>query len=183
MVTPELIDYIKTERTKGVIDTIIKANLLSQGWSVADFDEAVALLQKETTSTAGNIPIPRPTGKIITPELKKYRWNRRLLVFAITLFLPMLYILVVYILSIANRSTSLSGLLASTVWYILGGGLVSYISSYIITISMNPSSTKTKEFFNVSLRVVGSIFIALFLALGIFFVSCIVLLSTGGSFL
>src|SRR6185436_901314 len=90
MVPQELISYIKSQRSNGVTDSIIRANLSTQGWNNQDIDQAFA-------ASPSSVPVPpytssNPSSNI---ELAKYRSQKKWTVFSFWMIMGVLYVIFV----------------------------------------------------------------------------------------
>ena len=59
MVTPELIEYIKEHRRKGILDETIRATLIENAWSHKDVDEAYETIYRATLPPEVASPAPK----------------------------------------------------------------------------------------------------------------------------
>ncbi|MEN9912605.1 MAG: hypothetical protein RLY66_13 [Candidatus Parcubacteria bacterium] len=172
MITPELIAYIKSERAKGIDDKVIKATIVSQGWLANDFDEAVL-------SMTG---ISKKLSEPVTPEVEKYRKDKKWFTFAVLMIFPVIY--VVYVFGMFNSAAFFSSSNAF-LWILLYGSGISgsvYLGARIATATARPQTSKGKEVINTIGYVLGGGILSGLIFLGLFFVTCLALFATGGIF-
>jgi hypothetical protein len=164
MVTPELENYIKTERAKGVSDQTIRANLLVQGgWTMSDLDEAMKPVQSvpqapyvPVNQVQSTIAMTNESGKDgvkkvkkpIDPALLAYRKGKRNIVFALLVIFELVYY------SLLFGSNLLEG------WFFLILGiLTAYCAATLSVKTLKPMKTPFKE----ALALVGVILFSLIL--------------------
>jgi len=67
MINQQLLDYMRQQLTGGVARDIIKANLLTQGWSEQDISEGFVTIEKPTVASVPQAPIPISPVQSFTP--------------------------------------------------------------------------------------------------------------------
>lgn len=166
MVTPELITYIKLERSKGTADALIKANLASQGWSGIDFDEAVYAID--------NGGVIQPKGKQVAPELKTYRSNYKWLLFAVGTVTAFGILFGTSGFNLGTASFGAISLLA-----VASAVIAVYVSAYVISGMMKPQTSLIANILYFIVNLILTIVLSYILGFGIFFVLCIFVGFTG----
>ena len=175
MITPDIISYIISKRALKTPDAEITKDLLSQGWSEADITEAMKAI-------SNNSEIPKkPVGTIVTPELKKYRNDRKWLLFIIG------SLLLLFSLSMIFGDTnpfggagSLENLVFPIVLTIAELGVI-YFAAKSVANSMKPKNGAL-EFFNVIGHIVLMFLVSVMIGSGVFFATCLIVFSVGNGF-
>ena len=88
MLSPEIIDYIKNERQRKTDDSVIKTNLISNGWKVSDVLEAFSSIDSDKVLVS----------VLNDEEIKKDRTNKKWLIFCILLVIDFFLIMFFYLL-------------------------------------------------------------------------------------
>lgn len=170
MITPELVTYIKNERAKGLADDTIKAALLSQGWTEADFREAVDTIMGIKVNTA-------QVSKGASPELKAYRRQKKWIIFMLEMVCIFLYWFAVSINAGADATLRL---FMNMSVFIVVPLLAAYLSAWIVSIGLSPRKTSAGEFwYTVGFTMIGLI-VCTVIGGGLFFVTCIAFFALGG---
>jgi hypothetical protein len=171
MINSDIIIYIRNERAKGISDAVIRASLASGGWNEADLAEAFA--------QASKAPLDKNVNKVVTPELAKYRKDRKWLIFTILMIVPFLYAIVLVINDLSNpygggiRNPGV--LLLYFGPFILGG----YFGAVIVSKYMKPQNTRAKEFWYILGHIILGAILTLTLGGALCFATCIFVLSSG----
>lgn len=130
MVTPELLNYIKTQRQAGVVDDAIRGTLTVGGWRAEDVDEAFRSLSGTPTS----ISAPSSSAPIGASELLKQSWTlyrQRFWTFVGILAIPMAFIFILAML--IGGSAALVGMFSSSA-LVKTTGLVALIAAIVVVV-------------------------------------------------
>ena len=159
MTNVEIITYIRTERAQGVPDAVIRSNLATGGWNAADLDEAF-----KEASKSGQPAVK----KYISPELKKYRNDRKWLIFIILMILPVFQTLALFGSphNINNQSLVMAALIIGS------AGIASLLGSSLVTSSLNPAKSSAGEFFSIVGRIILAAIVTVMIGGLIFFATC-----------
>lgn len=164
MITPEIISYIKTERAKGTPDSVIKSNLLANGWSENDIVEAISSLSVSAMSG-----VPKPL--ISTSDLKEYRNKVKWTTFSVLIGIDILIILAFRLFS------GIWGVFGISIYSILIRILVIYLIASFSAHSSSKEEKTSKAVGKSVMKVIGTILVVILVGAGIFFVGCLFLLS------
>ena len=164
MINPEIVNYIKAEKTKGTVDDTIKTNLLNNGWKQEDINEAMAAIATNRTVVGVST---NPMSPLQLEEIKQYRRKIKWIVFTV---LTIVYIL--YIAGTASTSIS-SGNAQAFIIYCIIGLLVIFSASHLATLGTSPKRNQALEIGSIILKIIGTAFLAFAIIIGLFFALCL----------
>jgi len=155
MITPEIFDYIKSERAKNTPDEEIKKKLTGNGWKDSDIAEAMS-----------------PSAVAVSKEeLNKIKNKLLGQTFVILLGIDLLLIV---LFKVFRGTYGLFGISPMSI-------LVRIVVILLIALFSVQGSTKNPTPGKITLnifRIIGTILVAILLALGIFFIYCLILVSS-----
>ena len=182
MITPELISYIKIERSKGSFDQIIKTTLLTQGWTEEDVIEAMSVVDGNdvTLGASGNVPVPptspsRNTQIDIQKPLTAEELERLQKIKRIAFALSIAFSLILVFWYMTNQFLDIYG------WTIIGFVcLIFFATAY--SVGTPPGRFDNRSGFGIVAGILFKVVISILVGLGVLFGGCVILLSTGSLF-
>ena len=163
MINPEIVSYIRTEKEKNAPDSLIRSNLLANGWTESDISEAIASL----SMPAGSVSMT-PSLNI---DLKEYRKKIKWTTFFTLLGIDILIIAVFEILY------GISGVFGLTLSSIIGRIVVIYLVAAFAAKGASPEEKRSKAIVKGIGRVVASMAMAVMIGVGILWITCIFIIS------
>lgn len=165
MISPEIITYIKSEKAKNVSESIIKSNLISNGWTANDVEEAFASLSTPISTTS---PIS------INIEHSAYQKKIKFTIFII--LSSLFFLSIITSLFTLKLNYSIQILFTSLVDI-----LIAYVSAAIVSKGARPKDAKWKNVLDLIIRLIGASFIFIFIFLTIAFATCALIIGMGGN--
>lgn len=157
MITPAIVSYIETERAKNIPDSIIRSNLIANGWSDVDITESMSSIVSPNASKAF----------VTSADLKEHRKKLMWTTFFVLIGLDILIILGFKLLYGTWGIFGISPL--SIVWRIFGIYLISAFSVR----GSKPGENATKTVASSIAKIIGSILLAILIFVGLFFAYCL----------
>lgn len=165
MITSDIVSYIKLERAKNTPDSVIKSNLIANGWTEKDISEAMAAIENPAASNMLTQASIAPT--------KAYRRKVLWTTFFVLLGIDILIIIWFKITYGTYGVFGLSPLaIVLRILFIL---LVSSLASHRSKLEDTQSKAVAKNIMNV----LGTIVLVIVISAGILFVGCLFLFSGG----
>ena len=153
MIAPEIIAYIKTEQAKATSSQVIRANLLANGWSNADIDQALLYISKPEST---QIPLSEK-------ELHAYRTKRSIITFFVLAVID--YLIILY--------SGGRGLFGVTVFSVIVRIIVIALISVFSSKNARPEENMAKSIVGTIGKTIGAIILAFGIMFGIFFMYCL----------
>jgi hypothetical protein len=184
MVTPELIEYVKTERARGVSNEVLRQVLQTAGgWSFTDIEEALRMNEVPSVPTgtvqsviaATNAAHAKQDGKVkgpIDPALQQFRNKKKWAIFSILSSIVLVFMVIAYI---EDPYGFWEGL-----WIPLAVLVVAYLASMFIVRTVKPTGSVAKDILVTILLAVLAIAFTFLIAGGLCLATCLVIGLSGG---
>ena len=156
MITPEIIAYVKLERSKNTSDSVIKSNLLANGWNESDIAEAM-----QSVSLSG---VPKPSVNFV--DLKKHRDKVLWTTFFVLLIVD---VLIIAWFMLVQGTWGIFGISPASIVIRL---LVIYLFSAFVARGSSTEEKTSKAVGKTILKILGTLFMFVGIAVGLFFAFC-----------
>ncbi len=157
MITPEIISYIKAERAKNTPDSVIKSNLLANGWTESDI--------KEVMSPVNLSGVPQPS--VQTTDLKAHK-NK--VIWTTFFVLVIIDVLIIAWFQSVQGTWGLFGISPTSI-------IIRLIVIYLISaFSARGSSVEEKTYKTVGrtiFKVIAAIILTIIIGIGLFYLYCL----------
>ena len=156
MITPEILSYIATEQGRGTAPEIIRSNLLANGWSENDINEAISSIPASSATNKSEV-------KEIYDDLRKHRNKRKWIIFGILILIDFIIIMIM----------GGQGLFGISPISIVVRVLVIYGIASFSTVGSSPKQSKTMTVFDSIARTLAAFFLFVGISIGVLFLFCL----------